>query len=401
MHKKYKYLLLASAIIGMASLGTARAQTTAPNTKDGFYITPNAELIFIDKNFTRGLSNKPIVGGGGGLALGYKIKNLSIDFNIDYQAFSTKGMTDGATSPDGTRWLNGDIAGDAFLQGYNTAIQQGKSNDDAINAGEEAVAASFPNNPGPHSLAEMKEAQEERVGTNLKSAYTHNLPEMVISSIEEQRAMIENGQDAATVGVRNARRGAVTQRDRRKYQDVALVDITTGVSTNITNHESFIPVTLGLKYAFAIAPKNMFSITPGLAAGVWIHTVRRALNTTFTPVYGATPFAQSSTDNVTQVRGVIVPSLSLDYNPLPDLTVSLAGKFYLVPNGYSDNYSAVQQATQAIAATTDKSGYRMSDPQDNAYFDNNTLPLGLDSARNATNKFMWYGGLNLAVQYIF
>ncbi|MDI9313857.1 MAG: hypothetical protein QM529_04190 [Hydrotalea sp.] len=403
MQKRFAPLLLTLAIIGMGLSGAAQGQTAPetnpnnpdatppattpakqpnkqadkktadrPTSKDGFYLAPEQfGVFFIDKAFTRGLGKRK-VSMGLAWALGYKIKNFIIDVNVDYQAFSLKGATSEVTSENGSQWFTANMAGNAFLQGYNTAIQQGKSNNEAVTAGGDAALKLF--------------------------AETPSVGEKVVSAIDEQRALITNAQEATTIGLRNARRGGYSA-----YHPDSADDIVPGISTvttDINSREAFFPVTLGVRYAFAIAPKNMFSLSPGLAAGVWIHTVRRNLSTTIYHNYTGVSISQSSTDKATQVRAVIVPSLSLDYNPWPSMNISLVGKFYLVPNGYSDNYSAAQQAAQAIAATN-KSGYRMSDAQDNAYLDNNTLPLGLSPARNATNKFLWYGGVNLVVQYIF
>ena len=84
MKKTFKQALLASAVIGLAGATMAQA-----GTKDGFYLTPNAEVIFVDKSFTKG--NGTGVGGGGGLNLGYQIKNFQIELAVGYDYYGGKG----------------------------------------------------------------------------------------------------------------------------------------------------------------------------------------------------------------------------------------------------------------------------------------------------------------------
>ncbi|MDI9313859.1 MAG: hypothetical protein QM529_04200 [Hydrotalea sp.] len=390
MRKTCKQLLLASAIIGISLAGTAQAQTgngatptpttsvekpakkhvAEPDAKDGFYLAPNAEVIFVNKNFTRGLSTLG-VGGGGGLSLGYKIKNFLIDFAVDYQSWGNDGTFAQTTTADGRQWLRALRAGQAFLDGYNNpdpALVKvlGESNA-RFNSGRQSVVTNF------------------AVGTPDDAASDSQVSNNANGALQAQKDSINSIADAMTKGVSAARYGAYNTEGPPTGAEI---------TTTIKSKEGFIPITLGLKYSIALAPKNIISLTPGLAGGVWLHTIDRTITMTTT---GTTPW--TTTDKATETRGVIVPSLSLDYNPLPNLSVSLAGKFYIVPGGYSDNYSASQRNV-AAANTANDPGTAVSvstDPR----FDNNSLPLGLSPTHNAVKKSFWYGGLNLGVQYVF
>ena len=126
--------------------------------------------------------------------------------------------------------------------------------------------------------------------------------------------------------------------------------------TKSTNNENFIPVTLGLKYAIPLF-SNVFSITPGIAGGVWFHTIKRNLSysdnadgkgTTNLGLFSSQSGKDiPTTDNASEVKGIIVPSLALDFAPSDSLTISLTGKMYIVPKGYSDNYNAVTRESVA------------------------------------------------------
>ena len=248
MKKTLKQLLLASVVVGVASINLAHAQTentttttttktptkTTSGLKDGFYIAPNAEIIFLDKAFTRGLA-KVGVGGGGGASIGYRIKNFAIDLAFDYQAFNSKGDSHQKTSVSGARW----------------------------------VAANF------------------ALHNNLDAAAAFN-----------------NAANSQPIDVSNT----------------------------IVNKEAFIPLTLGLKYSIPLAKNNVVSITPGIAAGVWFHTIDRSIETIISQpgvIFGA--WGNQGSEKQRETKGVIVPSLAVDYNPTPNLSISLAGKFYIVP----------------------------------------------------------------------
>ena len=177
------------------------------------------------------------------------------------------------------------------------------------------------------------------------------------------------------------------------------------VVTSIVNKESFIPLTLGLKYTIPLAKNDVITLTPGIAGGVWFHIIDRSVET---PIgsrdLAAYTWNNKGLEKQKETKGVVVPSLAIDYNPTPNLSISLAGKFYIVPNGYSDNYDKKTQRLQedwAIdkprldpinASTSYSGGYVL-----NGKF----LPLGLTPAYTAVDKTLWYGGINLAVQYTF
>ncbi|MDI9313861.1 MAG: hypothetical protein QM529_04210 [Hydrotalea sp.] len=157
--------------------------------------------------------------------------------------------------------------------------------------------------------------------------------------------------------------------------------------TTTDNRESFIPVTLGVKYTLGIFDNKLLTLTPGIAGGVWFHNIKRDLSysdnqdgnvaRSFAGLNNLFDVATPTTDNADQIRGVIVPSLSLDYTPTSNLTLSLAGKLYLVPGGYSDNYNPINQAAAADSV--------------NAFTVNYT----------AVNKLFWYGGISLGARYSF
>ena len=84
-----------------------------------------------------------------------------------------------------------------------------------------------------------------------------------------------------------------------------------------------------------------------------------------------------TSDNTNEVKGIIVPSLGLDYAPFDSLTISLTGKVYIVPKGYSDNYNDINREAAKNAA---------------GLFTTNFLDV---------NKTFWYGGLNLGIRYTF
>ncbi|MDI9313862.1 MAG: hypothetical protein QM529_04215, partial [Hydrotalea sp.] len=279
--------------------------------KDGFYLTPNASVIFVDKAFTKDVTSVG-VGGGGGLALGYQVKNFLIDLNAEYQYYGGKGTVNQTTSGYGTAWL---AAAGAFKQ----------------------------------TLAS---------GGNPAAAIT-----------------------AATAAFANPAAGAA-----------AGLTPGTAVATTTDSQEGFVPVTLGLKYLIPVMAGGKLSITPGVAGGAWIHTVKRDITTTIGT--GATAFTTATTDNATEIKGVVVPSIALDYAPLQNLTISLTGKFYIVPGGYSDAYTSDAQA----AATASVSDVKAFDP---AVLASGNLPLGLTPAYAETNQNFWYGGVNLGVQYTF
>ncbi len=163
------------------------------------------------------------------------------------------------------------------------------------------------------------------------------------------------------------------------------------IKTSTDNSEYFLPITLGLNYVIPLTPSDSWAMIVGMAGGAWIHYVNRTTTIDTSPltaVSGAIPPAagapaggpltnDSIVQKTTQVRGVVVPSLGINYGPAANWTLSLAGKFYIVPFGYSDNYTA---DSQAIANKT-------------ARF--------LSPVYNAVDKIFWYGAINLGVGYSF
>ena len=319
MKKTLKQLLLTSAVglIGLGGVATTMAQAqprdrtnnqstaSKQGLENGFYIAPNAEIIFLNKAFTRGLA-KVGVGGGGGASIGYRISNFSIDLNVDYQAFNSNGDSHQQTSVSGARWL-------------------------AVN----------------HALF--------------------------------------NGRDPATA-FNNAANGRPVD-----------------VINYIVNKESFVPLTLGLKYSIPLAKNDVVTLTPGIAGGVWFHSINRSVETIISQpgiIHGA--WNNHESEKQKETRGVIVPSLAIDYNPTPNVSISLATKFYIVPKGYSDNYDAVTRRRNERFAV-DKPDFepiRGSHPR-YLLINGALLPLGLTPSYTAINKTLWYGGINLAVQYTF
>ncbi|MDI9313860.1 MAG: hypothetical protein QM529_04205 [Hydrotalea sp.] len=161
----------------------------------------------------------------------------------------------------------------------------------------------------------------------------------------------------------------------------------TSYITNVNNQETFAPITLGLKYAIPVMANGLLSITPGIAAGVWLHDVKRDIS--FSDSQGgelATKINKlgrglgqfiPTSDNTGQTRAVIIPSLAVDYSPAKNITLSVTGKFYIVPGGYSDNYNKANQKASAEGVGTFTTDY------------------------NAVDKLFWYGGIDLAARYTF
>ena len=158
--------------------------------------------------------------------------------------------------------------------------------------------------------------------------------------------------------------------------------------TNTTSRESFMPLTLGLKYAIPLLSNRALSITPGIAAGVWFHSINRSLSysdnmdgqlakalETFSTLQ---PGAVIPTgDKASEIKAVIVPSLALDYSPSEHVTFTFTGKFYIVPKGYSDNYNPVNRAAALNGIGTFENTYTLVD------------------------KLFWYGGINFGWRYTF
>ncbi len=239
------------------------------HAKDGFYITPNAEVIMVSPTFTQH-TNKIGIGGGGGLAMGYEIKKFQIELATNYEYY-----------------------------GSQTNLQQGLK-----------AFAKYPNSEK--------------------------------------------------------------------------------IKTSTDNSEYFLPITLGLNYAIPLTPSDSWAMTVGMAGGAWIHYVNRATTidtSALTAVSGAGrpmggpvggPLDKDTIiQKTTQIRGVVVPSLGINYAPATNWILSLAGKFYIVPFGYSDNYTA---ESQAVA--------------------NKTVRF-LSPVYNAVDKIFWYGAINLGVGYSF
>ncbi|MDI9313856.1 MAG: hypothetical protein QM529_04185 [Hydrotalea sp.] len=342
-------------------------QPTASN--NGFYIAPEFQLIFNDKAFTRKLS-KVGFGVGGGLSAGYKINNFLIDFSVDYQYYGKKGTPTDTTSLNGTHWVNGKLAEEAFLKGYQSAIANGK--DAAIAAGKAEVTSAFAANP------ELANYINGTINVNNRPD-NDNTPGTTHWFAGEGKFPGEAWAKTA------ARTGGFF------YNPEGLAP--TAVSTTVDSKEGFIPITLGLKYAIPIAPGNVVSLTPGIAGGVWFHTVDRSITTV---VANQPPI--HSVDKATETRGVIVPSLTVDYNPTPNLSFSLGGKFYLVPSGYSDNYKLRGNGQDNVIGYD--RGFSQETPS-NQRFASDDLPFGLEGENNRKNKFFWYGAITLAGQYKF
>ncbi len=258
MKQSFKKALLASAVIGLVGSSSAQA-----SMKDGLYLTPNAEVIFVNSAFTKGVTSVG-VGGGAGLAFGYQIKKFQIELAANYQYYGGKGTV------------------------------------------EQTVSA-IPGGAGK-------------------------------------------------------------------------------ISTTVDSSEHFIPITLGLNYVIPVNASGSLALTPGIAGGVWIHKVNRTLAVTpnavvtgaavANPALGALATAPKS-DEATEVKGVIVPSLSLDYAPSANWTVRFGGKFYIVPAGYSDNYADLNRtlANAGVASLT--------------------------PSYNAVDTTFWYGAINVGAQYTF
>ncbi|MDI9313865.1 MAG: hypothetical protein QM529_04230 [Hydrotalea sp.] len=328
MKKKLNYAWLAWAVLALAGGHNGGAQAAV---KNGFYVNPTINLIFIDKNLTKGLGNVGF-GGGGGLGLGYQINNFLIDFNVDYQYHGGDDTVNQITSAYGTVWLN---AAAAFNGVYTAARAAGQSTTTAKITAAKAV--------------------ETQLNTNGTKLFLTN-------------AGAANG---TTPG--------------------------TAVTTTIKNSEEFIPVTLGVRYLIPLMAGGKLSITPGIAGGLWIHTGKR--DTTHVIGTGANAFTTGSTDNAIEAKAVVVPSLSFDYAPLQNLTISLSGKFYIVPGGYGDSYLS---STLASANATAKNNTNIAGDAVAGYLANrNLLPLGLPPTYTDITKTFWYGGINLGVQYTF
>ena len=175
------------------------------------------------------------------------------------------------------------------------------------------------------------------------------------------------------------------------------------VTNTFVNKEAFIPLTLGLKYSIPLAKNDVVTLTPGIAGGVWFHTVDRFIESViYQPglIYGA--WGNQGYEKQTETKGVIVPSLAIDYNPTPNVSISLAGKFYIVPNGYSDNYDALTRDRNAQFAVNRPNFEPVTSfTKGRMRVNGKLLPLGLTPAYTAVGQTLWYGGINLAVQYTF
>ncbi len=260
MKQSFKKALLASAVIGLAGVSFAQA-----GTKDGLYLTPNAEVIFVNSAFTKGVTSVG-VGGGAGLAFGYQIKKFQIELAANYQYYGGNGTV------------------------------------------EQTVSA-IPGGAGK-------------------------------------------------------------------------------ISTTVDSTEHFIPITLGLNYVIPVNASGSLALTPGIAGGVWIHSVNRTIavapNAVVTGAAAAAADARLAglalapkTDEATEVKGVIVPSLALDYAPSANWTVRFGGKFYIVPAGYSDNYADLNRTAANAGAAF------------------------LSPSYNAVDTTFWYGAINVGAQYTF
>ena len=134
-----------------------------------------------------------------------------------------------------------------------------------------------------------------------------------------------------------------------------------GISQTATIGESFIPIYTGFNYTFPFL--QSIDTTVGLGGGVRLYNV----NKTFSPT-------ADFNDKTFIARGLLVPKVQLDYAITDNLTLSVAGKFYLVFNGYNDLYS---DSAKAAVDTT-----------------NGTTPLPAD-------KLFWYGGATIGTSYRF
>ena len=313
MKKSFKQALLASAVIGLAGVTMAQA-----STKDGFYLTPNAQVLFVDKKFTK--ENGIGIGFGGGAAFGYQVQNFQIDLNADYQYYGGKGSVKQAIT----------------------------------DAGQYAFGA-------------------QSIGTQLATLAAGGMASVAIQQLAGLAQTAQTTPTAANIGAFN-----------NAFYAAAAAVAATGAFIGTTNttttdsKESFVPVTLGLKYVIPLMAGGVLSMTPGIAGGVWFHSVDRTSTSVITLANGtvlSTTVTKDKTDE--EAKGVIVPSISFDYAPSQNVTISLAGKVYIVPGGYSDNYSITAQELADQA----------KDLFAPAYF--------------GVKQDFWYGGVNLAVQYTF
>ncbi|MGI9462241.1 MAG: hypothetical protein ACR2NY_06700 [Alphaproteobacteria bacterium] len=304
MKKTFKQTLLASALIGLAGIA---------NAKDGFYVTPDFNLLFVDSGYTK--DNGTGVGFGGGLLTGYQINNFQLELAAAYQYYGGTGSV------------------------------------------------------------------------------TQNLT--------------PTGQQAALGGAQ------VTG-------DAEVGDGSGSMTSSVDSNEAFIPLTLGVNYIIPLNDSGSFSISPGIATGVWFHTIDRSfslspdanvINATIgganatqegqvafgaavanaiTASGGTLNQAQASQavaagildgnapdDSASETKWVIVPALNMDYAISQNFTMRLAGKFYLVPSGYSDNYDATNQANAEAGSALFAPAY------------------------NGVEDFFWYGAVNLSAQYTF
>ncbi len=322
MNKNFTRAFLASTVVGLTSMSIAQAATqitAAPvettnkaadtqlgsssksllANRKGLYITPNAEVIFVNGRYTSGAAAIG-VGGGGGLAIGYQINRFQLELAASYHYYGGTGST---------------------TQTYNAA--------GASSAGFAAI---------------LELPMEQRVDA------------------------IQKG--FAIAGLSSSLNG--------KH-----------LISSAKSNEGFIPITLGLNYSVPLNARGSLILTPGLAGGVWLHTIDRkisyrddadgqlvGLGDSFASIFGGT---KPTTDKGFEVKGVIVPSLSLDYALNENFTLRFAGKFYIVPGGYSENYASLNRS---VAAT------RLS-------------VASFTPAHTIVNQNFWYGGLSVGGQYSF
>ncbi|MDI9313869.1 MAG: hypothetical protein QM529_04250 [Hydrotalea sp.] len=139
-----------------------------------------------------------------------------------------------------------------------------------------------------------------------------------------------------------------------------LSQVVAGTPQTATVGESLIPIYTGINYTFPFL--QSIDTTIGVGGGVMLY----AVNKTFSPT---TEF----NDKGFVARGLLVPKVQMDYAITDNLTITAAGKFYFVFNGYNDLYS---DSAKAAVAT------------------NGAIALPDD-------KLLWYGALTVGTNYRF
>ncbi|MDI9313754.1 MAG: hypothetical protein QM529_03630 [Hydrotalea sp.] len=153
------------------------------------------------------------------------------------------------------------------------------------------------------------------------------------------------------------------------------------------NNEGFIPITFGINYTISLTKNDNLRLTPGVAGGLWIHTIASRLSSDTPFDYFLANQPDFLNYKITEYRGLIMPSLSLDYAPTDNLTIKLLGKFYLVPGGYSDYYN--QHNIDLAPCCINWQNF-------NSLWQDHFTP----SYEIITGSF-WYGAFDIGLQYVF